>query len=650
MSMKRIAIAIAVAAAVLVTQAFAEPASSATVARNAAAAASPLLADTGAPAAAARGLIARLDGPIRNAAGQVIWDTRAYDFLAAPAPDTANPLLWRMAQLNALAGLFEVAPHVYQLRGLDGANMSIIEGEQGLLVVDPLTTEETARAGLALYYAHRPHKPVVAVAYSHSHTDHFGGVRGIVDEADVKAGKVRIYAPAGFMEHVVSETVLAGVAMARRAQYQLGFLLPKGPQAQIDAGVGKTLPVDGTVTLIAPTDLITQPYETRRIAGIEVEFQLTPGTEAPAEMNFYFPQWKALCLAENATQTMHNVLTPRGAEVRDPKAWAEFLDASLQRYGDKAEVLFVAHTWPTWGADAIRTEMADQRDMYKFINDRTVYLMNKGLTPNEISARITKLPGALSGKWYTQGFYGSLSFNVRAVYQRYLGFYDGNPADLDPLPPVEAAKRYVDALGGAAAVQALIEKALASGDYRWAATLGKHLVFVDPDNAAARTLQARALEQLGYQSENALWRNMYLSGAMELRTGVPKYDVGATKIDLVRALTPEQFFDYLAVRIDADKAQGHDMVMAWNFEDLKAGSYTLTLRNGVLTRRAGAAANADLTLTLSKDTLDQINLRKLDFPTALKTGRIKLAGDATKLRGLLGAVDSFEPQFHIVTP
>ena len=597
-----------------------------------------------------KGLIAPFKGQIKDASGKVIWDVQAYDFLAKDqAPESVNPSLWRLAQLNAHAGLFEVSPKLYQVRGLDLANMTIIEGDDGLIIIDPLTMAETAKAALDLYYANRPHKPVVAVIYSHTHVDHFGGVRGVIDEADVKAGKVKVFAPAGFMEHVMSENVMAGNAMSRRAQYQFGSLLPRGENGQVDAGLGKSSPTGGTVTLIPPTDLITKELETRTIAGIQFEFQLTPGTEAPAEMNMYLPELKALCMAENATQMMHNVLTPRGAQVRDAKAWSQYLDDSLARYGDKADVLFAQHNWPTWGGERIRTFLADQRDMYAFLNDRTLHLLNQGLTPQEIADTIIKLPGSLDQKWYTRGYYGSLSFNTRAVYQRYMGFYDGNPANLNPLPPVDTAKRTVEAMGGGAAVLEKIRKAMASGDYRWAAQLGNQLLFAEPDNAEAHKAQAETLEQLGYQSENATWRNMYLTGAMELRNGVPPHAGTSVSVDMVRAMSPEMFFDYLAVRLDSDKAVNHDLTLNWTFDDLQK-EFNLTLRNGVLTHRAGLNPAADASVSLSKDTLEKISLKQLDFPTAMQKGLIKLQGNGKKLGELMGSLDTFGPQFNIVTP
>ncbi|MFJ4497517.1 alkyl/aryl-sulfatase [Pseudomonas atacamensis] len=597
-----------------------------------------------------KGLIAPFKGQIKDAAGKVIWNVNAYDFLAKDkAPESVNPSLWRLAQLNAHAGLFEVSPKLYQVRGLDLANMTIIEGDDGLIIIDPLTMAETARTALDLYYANRPRKPVVAVIYSHTHVDHFGGVRGVIDEADVKSGKVKVYAPVGFMEHVMSENVMAGNAMSRRAQYQFGSLLPRSEKGQVDAGLGKSAPSGGTVTLIAPTDLIAEPLETRTIAGLQVEFQLTPGTEAPAEMNLYLPQLKALCMAENATQMMHNILTPRGAQVRDAKAWSQYLDDSLMRYGDKADVLFAQHNWPTWGGERIRTLLADQRDMYAFINDRTLHLLNQGLTPLEIAEAIKKLPGSLDQKWYTRGYYGSLSFNTRAVYQRYMGFYDGNPANLNPLPPVDAAKRSVEAMGGAASVLEKMRSAMASADYRWAAQLGNQLLFADPDNADARNAQAETLEQLGYQSENATWRNMYLTGAMELRNGVPPQSANSASVDMVRAMSPEMFFDYLAVRLDSDKAVAHDLTLNWTFDDVQR-DFTLTLRNGVLTHRSGLNPAADASVSLSRDTLEKISLKQLDFPTAMQKGLVKLQGNGQKFGLLMGSLDTFGPQFNIVTP
>ncbi|HWD34409.1 MAG TPA: alkyl sulfatase dimerization domain-containing protein [Pseudomonas sp.] len=600
--------------------------------------------------AARKGLVAAFEGEVKNADGKAVWNTHQYDFLKqAQAPDSVNPSLWRIAQLNANAGLFQVTDKVYQIRGIDLANMTIIEGDDGLIIIDPLYVTETAKAGLELYYQNRPRKPVVAVIYSHSHIDHFGGVRGVVDEADVKAGKVRIYAPDGFMEHAIQENVLAGTAMFRRGMYQSGGAVPRTERGQVDTGIGKGAPIGGTISLIAPTHLIVQPLESHEIAGVQFEFQLTPGTEAPSEMNVYLPQLKALSMSENAVMSMHNVLTPRGAEVRDAKAWSKFIDDSLVRYGDKAEVMFAQHNWPTWGGEGIRSMLADQRDMYAFINNRTLHLLNQGMTPLEIADAVKKLPGELDHKWYARGYYGTLSFNTRAVYQRYLGFYDGNPANLDPLPPVESGKHYVQAMGGAEKVLELMRTAMQQGDYRWAAQLGNHLVFAEPDNKAGLEAQADALEQLGYRSESAIWRNMYLTAVQELRQVTPQQGARGSA-DLVRAATPTMFMDILSVRMDSDKAQGHDMTLNWDFDDLDQ-HFALTLRNGVLTYREHTRhAKADATVKMSKATLDQISLRQLDFPTAIKQGDIKLEGDADRFKAMLGMLASFQPTFNVVTP
>jgi len=600
---------------------------------------------------ARRGLLEAVDQPVVNADGKTVWDLQRYAFLKGEAPATVNPSLWRIAQLNTLAGLFKVSEGIYQVRGLDLANMTLIEGEHGLIVMDPLLSLETARAGLAMYFRHRPQRPVVAVIYTHPHVDHFGGVRGVIDEADVKAGKVQVIAPQGFFEHAVSENVLAGPAMKRRAQYMYGAPLPRGPRGQVDAGLGKGVPANATVSLIAPTRLIEQPFETLRIDGVDIEFQLTPGTEAPAEMNLWFPQFKALCMAENASHVQHNVLTLRGAQVRDAKVWAHYLDQSLLRYGEQAEVVFAQHHWPTWGGAAIRDYLADQRDMYAFIDSQTLRLINRGLGPTEIAAELTSLPPRLASKWYSRDYYGSLSHNVRAVYQRYMGFYDGNPATLNPLPPSEAGTHYVKALGGAERVLTLAREAYGSGDYRWVAELTRHLVFAQPDNSAARELQADALEQLGYQSENATWRNAYLTGAQELRNGVaPAASKGGSADDLVRALTPTLFFDYLGVRVDAAKAAEQDLTINWHFTDLNE-DYALTLRNGVLTHRDHTRhGQADVEVKMSKATLDRIALKQTGFLKEATVGDIDISGERMKFMRFMAGLDEPDGRFNIVTP
>lgn len=601
---------------------------------------------------AERGHIAGLDQPqIRTADGRVAWDAQAYAFESSDeAPATVNPSLWRQARLNNVSGLFKVTDRVYQIRGLDLANMTIVEGDTGIIVIDPLLSAETARAGLELYYRHRPARPVSAVVYTHSHIDHFGGVRGVISEEDVKAGRVQVIAPSGFMEEAISENVLAGTAMSRRAQYMYGALLPKSATGQVDAGLGKGLS-RGTVTLIAPTLLIEKPVETRRIDGVDIEFQLTPGTEAPSEMNLYFPQMRTLCIAENAVRTQHNLLTLRGAKVRDAKQWSYYLDETLARYGAQSDVLLGQHHWPTWGRERIGRLLADQRDMYAYLNDQTLRLMNHGYTPMEIAERLHKLPEPLASQWYARDYYGSISHNVRAVYQRYLGFYDGNPANLNPLPPAETARRTIAWMGGADAVLARARAAYSQGDYRWVAQIGNQLVFAEPENQAARQLQAAALEQLGYQSENSTWRNAYLSGAQELRKGVAVPPTqGAAAADLVKALTVPMFFDFLAVRLNADKAAGKSMHINWVFPDLDQ-RYAMTLNNSALIYRADAAhATPAATITLRKPVLNAVFAGQVKPGDAIRSGQMQLAGDQQALVALFGMLDSFTPSFNIVTP
>lgn len=625
-------------------------ASAATIAANAAAAKAMPAEDGADQAAVRRGLIEEFTGRIVNAKGEVIVDARAYDFLKADtSAATVNPSLWRHAKLYSVAGLFKVTDRIYQLRGFDLANLTVIEGDSGLILVDPLTSAETARTALEFYFRHRPKRLVVAVIYSHSHIDHFGGVRGVVDEGDVKAGRVAIYAPRGFLNESISENVFAGTAMLRRAQYQGGSLMERSITGQVGAGIGINGSGRGETSLIPPTVEITGPYERRVIDGVEFEFQVTPGTEAPAEMNFYLPGPRVLDMAENAVRSMHNVLTPRGAQVRDAKGWSEYIDAALARYGDRTDTLIAQHLWPTWGGEEIRTMLADQRDMYAYFNNRALFLANQGKTLDEIGSEMRTLPGALQAKFATRGYYGTTSFNGRAVYQRYLGFYDANPANLDPLAPADAASRYVAALGGRKRVLALVREANGKGDYRWAAELGKQLVFAGGDQEARNAL-ADTLEQLGYQSESAIWRNMYLSGAYELRNGLAKAGGAARGGDMTRALTPQMYFDLLAVRLDADKAQNHDLTLDWKFVDL-GKSFALTVRNGVLTWREGTrGAPAEVTISMDKATLDRINVRQLSLADAIAAGKVELEGDAAGFLQLMSFMAVFDPQFAIVAP
>ncbi len=600
---------------------------------------------------ARRGFIATFDGDaVFGEAGNKVWDFRAYDFVKGEeAPDTVNPALWRLARVNNHSGLFKVCEHVYQIRGFDLSNMNIIEGDTGLIIMDPLVSTEVAKAGLEVYYQNRPHRPVVAVIYTHSHTDHFGGVKGVVTEEQVKSGEVKIYAPEGFMEETVSENVFAGTAMRRRGEYMYGRTLPVGPRGQVDAGLGKSTS-NGTVTLIAPTDEISETFETHVIDGVEIEFQLTPGTEAPAEMNLYFPQWRALCVAENACQCMHNILTIRGAQVRDPRIWSYYLGETLARYGDRSDVLFAQHHWPTWGGENIREFLADQRDMYAFLNDETLRLLNHGLTPLDIAARLKSLPQPLANRWYARDYYGSVSHNVRAVYQRYMGFYDANPAHLNPLPPVDSARRTIEWMGGAEQVLEKAAAAFADGEYRWVAEIVNQVVFADPDNEEACALQADALEQLGYQCENTTWRNAYLTGAQELRGKATRMTRPNVAPDLVRAISPDLFFSFLAVRLNSEQAALQPMTLNWRFSDLDE-SYALTIRNGVLTHLADHQhEQADAEVVMTQPELYKVGLGEVTLEQCLADNRITVKGSTEKVETFFSMLDRFDSVFNIVTP
>lgn len=587
-----------------------------------------------------------VDGP----GGRPIWRLRDYDFLQREdAPDTVHPALWRHARLNRASGLFRVTDRLYQVRGLDLANMTLVEGDTGLIVIDPLLSVETARAGLALYYKHRPRKPVVAVVYTHSHADHFGGVRGVVDEADVQAGRVQVIAPAGFLEEAVGENVIAGPAMARRSHYQFGTLLPRGERGQVDAGLGKAGP-PGTVSLIAPTRLVTQPVERLRLDGIDLVFALTQGAEAPAEMVMHFPQLRVLNMAEIVTQNLHNLLPMRGAQVRDALAWSRHIGEALQRFGGDSDILVAQHHWPVWGQERLQAVLRKQRDAYKFLHDQSVRLMNLGHSADEAAERI-QLPPSLAAEWSTRPLYGHLKHNVRAVYQRYLGHYDGNPARLEALPAAAAARKVVEYMGGADAVLRRAREDFGRGEYRWVAQVASQLVYADPANRDARALAADAYEQLGYQQESATARNAFLQGAAELRAGVPRLPArGPQSGDLARALPLDLFFDFLGVRLDAAKAQGRRIVLNWRFTDT-GQQHLLNLENSALTHTPGAQdAQAHATLTLARATLDAIAQQRTTMPAALQAGLVRIDGDARQVAALFDMLDSFDRVFPLVEP
>ncbi len=626
------------------------PAEPATLAVLEAAAKSLPIADQRAFVEARQGFIASVPGgAVPLADGRMAWNMAPYAFVdAKEVPPTVHPSLWRQAQLNNIHGLFKVMDGVYQIRSLDTANMTVIEGQTGLILIDPMTASETAKAGLALYFSHRPRKPVVAVIYTHSHLDHFGGVKGVVDEADVRSGKVKVIAPAGFMEHAASEWVIAGNAMSRRVGYQYGLQVPPGPQGMVDGGLFKTATL-GTYTLIAPNDVLDKDT-TRSIDGVDIEFMLAQGTEAPAEMVMYFPKLRLLDMAEVFSQNMHNLYTLRGAEVRDALAWSAALAKALDRYGERSDVMANSHQWPAFGKERIKELLAVHRDLYKHIHDQTIRLANFGHKPGDIADMIS-LPASIEAEWSTHGYYGTLRHNSRAVYQRYLGWYDANPANLNPLPEAAAARKQLQYMGGADAVIAKAREDYARGEFRWVASVMNQVVMADPGNRAARELGANALEQLGYQSESATWRAAYLSGAKELREGTPAKLAGSTlSPDLLRSLGITDFFNFMGVRLNPEKAKGARLVVNWNFTDLKE-EYVLNLENATLSSlKTSPAANADVSLTLTKATLDEVTLQRTTFVKAMQEGQIKVAGDPSKLGRLLQMLDTFPQVFPIIEP
>lgn len=600
---------------------------------------------------ARRGFIETLpDATITNLQGRVVWTLKPYGFLSSDtAPPTVNPSLWRQSQLNMNHGLFEVCPRVYQVRGLDIANMTLIEGETGVIAVDTLTSAEGARAGLELYFKHRGRRPVTAVIYTHTHTDHWGGARGVLSDDDVRGGRVPIIAPNLFMEFAVSENVIAGNAMLRRAQYQFGAFIPRGARGQVDCGLGKSMAA-GTVALIAPNDLVMATGDTRVIDGLEFVFQMAPESEAPAEFHFYLPQLKVLNMAENATHNFHNLLPFRGSEVRNALAWSGYLNEALQLWGGDAEILVGQHHWPVWGNARVRTHLKQQRDLYKFVHDQTLRMINHGMTASEIAETI-RIPRSLEGAWHTRGYYGHVRHNVKAIYQRTLGWYDANPAHLDPLPPVPLAEKLVGYMGGAERVLAKAQDDFAAGEFRIVAEVLNHVVFADPDNEAARLLLADTYEQLGYASESATWRNAYLFGAQELRHGMPNMP-GRSPVsgDTIRALHTGQLFEYLGIRLNGHKAEGKTIVLNWEFTD-SGERFVLNLENCALTHMKGAhAADADATLTLDRAMFNELVLQTVTMPDAIKTGKVRATGNASRFDELMGLMDSFERAFEIVEP
>lgn len=578
-------------------------------------------------------------GTVRDAEVPGAWSQQPFGFLESDRPDTVNPSLWRQARLNAIHGLFEVTPGVYQVRGFDISNITFVEGRAGWIVIDPLTSAQPAAAALELVQNTLGRRPVTAVIYTHSHVDHYGGVMGVIDAADIARG-LPIVAPEGFLQAAVAENVLAGNAMSRRATYMYGGLLPKDPRGHVDSGLGKGTST-GKVALVAPNISVTRTGESLSLDGVDFVFQVTPDTEAPAEINFHLPGFGALCMAENCSCHLHNLYTPRGAQVRDAKAWSYYIDEALGLFGHASDVMFASHHWPRWGRPEIRKFLAKQRDLYKYIHDQTLRLANHGMTGPEI-AEVLQLPPGLAAEWYTRSYYGTLSHNARAVYQKYLGWFDGNPANLHRHPPEAAGRRYVEAMGGAERVLAEGRRAFEAGDYRWVAEIVGHLVFADPDNAQARALQADALEQMGYQSESGPWRDFYLTGAQELRhPRAPSDKPRQASAGQLRTLPADNLLDALSVRLDGLAAGSAEFGFTIIFEET-AERFAVRIENGVLHHRAGEEGPS---VTLSK-------ARLIDLVTGAESlATSGLAGEgADRLGELINLLDRFNLWFEIAAP
>lgn len=608
-----------------------------------------------------RSRIAAPAGPaILAAAGYPVWDHEAYRFLDDEPPPTVHPNLWRHARLNGHAGLFEVVDGCWQVRGHDLANVTFVRGATGWIVIDPLTSAETARAARALADDSLGARPVTAVIYTHSHVDHFGGILGVVDEDDVTSGRVPVIAPEGFLEAAVGENVIAGAAMLRRASYMYGALLPRDGRGHVDAGLGRGIPLLASSALVAPTVDVSATGTVLEVDGVTVEFQVTPDTEAPAEMNFFFPALALLCMAENCAGTMHNVYTPRGALVRDALGWSKYLHEAITLFGGRCDAMFTSHHWPHWGRADVVEHLEVQRDLYRYVHDQTMRLANQGYTMIEI-AEMLRLPPSLAAVRSTGGFYGTINHNAKAVYQRYLGWFDGNPAHLHPLPPAEAGARYVEFMGGPDVLLANARRAYDEGDYRWVAQVVDHLVFAQPENEAARALQADTLEQLGYQAESAPWRDFYLTGAQELRQGPAALGrgVGANPA-FVRAMSPPMLLDLIGVRLDGPRADGRrlriDLTVTQSPGSGGAAPYACGLDHGALHYRNGSWPDDEgaQAVVCTHAALASLAAGASDLGALVAGGSIRLGepveADLGPLGELVSLLDTFDLGFAIVTP
>lgn len=598
---------------------------------------------------ARRGFIAS-DGNLKvvNPDIGTIWDQTAYTFMEGKSPPSANPSLWRQARLNNIHGLFEVTKGIYQLRGFDLANMTLIQGKNGWIVVDPLTAKETSARAWAFAMQHLPPKPITAVIFTHSHIDHFGGATGILSPEEADAGKVRIIAPNGFIEEAVSENIIAGIAMSRRALYMYGSRLPRSERGHIGTGLGKE-PAMGSIGILAPTEIITQTPEEKIIDGVRFVFQNVPASEAPAELTFYLPDLKTFCGAEIASHCLHNLYTLRGAKVRDALKWSRYIDEAIDLFGE-AEIHFGVHNWPIWGNDRVVDFLKKQRDVYMYIHDQTVRMANAGQTPREISAEL-EFPESMRTTFSNRGYYGTLSHNAKAVYQFYFGWYDANPANLNPLPPVDSGKRYVQFMGGAESVLAKAQASFDKGEYRWTAEVLNHLVFAEPENDKARELLSRTYDQLGYQAESGPWRDVYLTGAYELRHGSPEKGLDISNaMELLEQTPISKFLTSMAVRLNGPKADGKNLMINLVFTDLNQ-SYVLRLENAVLHHKMAPPdpeANATLYIThqiFLNMAMNTAGIKEFVFPDD-----VKIAGSKIDLIRFFTLLDRPKGRFNIVTP
>lgn len=635
-----------------------KPASESTILANSAAQSRYNFEDTADFDRARRGLLGQIESEaINSELGVPVWEPSQYKFVSGESPDSVNPSLWRQAALNNIHGLFEVVPGIYQVRGYDISNISFIRSDTGWIVIDPLTVAETAAAARGLIDSHFGPLPIVAVIYTHSHADHYGGIRGIVTDEEIETGQIRIIAPEGFLEAAVSENVTAGPAMTRRAMYMYGVLLPVGPLGHVDAGLGKTIPILGSRGLIAPTQSITQSGEVLEIDGVPIEFQLTPGTEAPAEMNFYFPSYRAVCMAENCAATLHNVYTPRGAEIRDSLSWSKYIDDAIDLFLDRSDVAFASHHWPRWGQADMLAFLSGQRDIYRYLHDQTMRLANHGHTANEIAEMLT-LPDAIADEWFNRDYYGTVSHNVKAVYQRYLGWFDANPAHLHELPQVDAAKKLVEYMGGADAVLKRATEDFNRGEYRWVAQVVNHVVFADPTNQSARELQADALEQLGYQSESGPWRSFYLTGASELRNGSPSLPGvrGAVSFDVMAAMTPEMVLDNCAVKLNGPRASEHQVEFEIVFTDREQAFHVFigsgTLRHRRVANSSDRPSSSTVSTTVHTTVQEFISLTSelTTVDQSLESGALRVDGPVEPLAAFVSLLDQFDLFFSIIEP